>query len=102
MHDGDREQTRVSDMTPDVAEQGGAPGSSGEILWLSSREAARRLGITTRTLYRLIDEGRLPAYRLGRVIRLQQREVDAFIDEVRITPGELGHLYADAAGDDDA
>ena len=73
-----------------------------EIVWLSSREAARRLGITTRTLYRLIDEGQLPAYKLGRVIRLQQQEVDAFIDTVRITPGELGHLYADAAGEDDA
>lgn len=73
-----------------------------DIVWLSSREASRRLGITTRTLYRLIDEGQLPAYKLGRVIRLQRHEVDAFIDTARITPGELGHLYADAAGEDDA
>ena len=71
----------------------------GEIEWLSTREAARRLGITTRTLYRLIDEGQLPAYKLGRVIRLQQHQVDAFIDSARIAPGELGHLYADATGE---
>lgn len=64
-----------------------------EIAWLSTREAASRLGITTRTLYRLIDEGQLPAYKLGRVIRLQQHEVDAFIEAARITPGDLGHLY---------
>lgn len=68
-----------------------------EIQWLSSKEAARRLGITPRTLYRLIDEGKVPAYKLGRVIRLKLHEVDAFVDEVRIAPGSLAHLYADAA-----
>lgn len=71
-----------------------------EIVWLSTREAARRLGITPRTLYRLIDSGQLPAYKVGRVIRLQEGEVDAFIDRARIEPGQLEHLYADAAVDD--
>ncbi len=71
-----------------------------DIEWLSTREAARRLGITTRTLYRLIDEGQLPAYKFGRVIRLQRREVDGFIDAARITPGDLAHLYADPGGDE--
>lgn len=64
-----------------------------EIEWLSTKEAARRLGITTRTLYRLIDEGQLPAYKFGRVIRLQRHEVDDFIASARIEPGELEHLY---------
>ena len=68
-----------------------------EIEWLSTREAARQLGITTRTLYRLIDSGQIPAYKFGRVIRLQQHEVDEFITSARIEPGELEHLYADAA-----
>lgn len=67
-----------------------------EIVWLSTREAARRLGITTRTLYRLIDSGQIPAYKFGRVIRLQEPEVDAFIDQARIEPGALEHLYADS------
>jgi excisionase family DNA binding protein len=67
-----------------------------EIRWLSTNEAARRLGITARTLYRFIDEGQLPAYRFGRVIRLQQAEVDAFIQRSRIAPGSLEHLYPDA------
>jgi excisionase family DNA binding protein len=67
-----------------------------EITWLSTREAARRLGITTRTLYRLIDSGQIPAYKFGRVIRLQEPEVDAFIDQARIEPGALEHLYADS------
>ena len=67
-----------------------------EIEWLSTREAARQLGITTRTLYRLIDSGQVPAYKFGRVIRLQEDEVDAFIDQARIAPGDLEHLYADS------
>lgn len=70
--------------------------SSTEIAWLSTAEAARRLGVTPRTLYRFIDEGQLPAYRFGRVIRLKEDEVDAFIDSCRIEPGTLEHLYPDA------
>lgn len=70
-----------------------------DITWLSTREAARRLGLTARTLYRLIDNGELPAYRFGRVIRLQAAEVDAFIEQARITPGTLEHLYADGGSD---
>jgi excisionase family DNA binding protein len=69
-----------------------------EITWLSTAEAAARLGITPRTLYRFIDEGQLPAYRFGRVIRLQQTEVDEFIVRSRIQPGSLEHLYPEVAG----
>ncbi len=67
--------------------------SSPDIRWLSTAESARRLGITPRTLYRFIDEGQLPAYRFGRVIRLKEAEVDAFIESCRIEPGTLEHLY---------
>ena len=70
-----------------------------EINWLSTKEAARRLGITTRTLYRLIDGGQIPAYKFGRVIRLQEAEVDAFIEAARIEPGDLEHLYVDSGAE---
>lgn len=65
--------------------------------WLSTKEAASALGLTPRTLYRLIDEGQLPAYRFGRVIRLKQNEIDDFVGAARIEPGELEHLYPEAA-----
>jgi excisionase family DNA binding protein len=42
--------------------------------WLSSKDAAHRLGLGVRTLFRLIDTGELPAYRLGWVIRLREEE----------------------------
>ncbi len=70
----------------------------GETHWLSTAEAARRLGVTPRTLYRFIDEGQVPAYRFGRVIRLKQAEVDAFVEECRIEPGTLEHLYPETSG----
>ena len=69
-----------------------------EITWLSTAAAAKRLGITSRTLYRFIDQGEIPAYRFGRVIRLKQDEVDAFIDRSRIEPGTLDHLYPEPVG----
>ncbi len=78
------------------------PASRGDttIQWLSTAEAASRLGITPRTLYRFIDEGQLPAYRFGRVIRLKASEVDEFIESCRIEPGTLEHLYPESSSDD--
>lgn len=62
---------------------------SAEINWLNTAKAAERLGVTPRTLYRFIDDGQLPAYRFGRVIRLKESEVDEFIERCRIAPGTL-------------
>jgi len=69
------------------------------IQWLSTAEAARYLGITSRTLYRFIDEGQIPGYRFGRVIRLKQDDVDRFIETSRIAPGTLEHLYPEVVGE---
>ena len=69
--------------------------------WMSSKDAAQRIGITPRTLYRFIDEGQIPAYRIGRVIRLQRSDVESFIEQSRVQPGTLKHLYPDAVTADD-
>jgi excisionase family DNA binding protein len=74
----------------------GAASKPGQAEWLSTKEAARRLGITARTLYRFIDEGDLPAYRFGRVIRLKPADIDAYVESCRIEPGTLEHLYPEA------
>jgi excisionase family DNA binding protein len=63
------------------------------ITWLSTKEAAEQLGITLRSLYRFIDEGDLVAYKFGRVIRIQQADLESFIAASRIAPGSLDHLY---------
>ncbi len=46
--------------------------------WLGARESSIRLEVPLRTLYRLIDEGQLPAYKMGRAIRLKKSDVEAF------------------------
>jgi excisionase family DNA binding protein len=64
-----------------------------EMEWLGTKDASTRLGITLRSLYRFIDEGDLPAYKFGRVIRIKVEDIDSFIESCRIRPGELEHLY---------
>lgn len=72
--------------------------SSDDPVWLSTPAAAERLGVTARTLYRFIDEGQLPAYKFGRVIRLKQEDVDAYIESCQVQPGSISHLYPETAG----
>lgn len=64
--------------------------STADIDWLNTNQAAELLGLTPRTLYRLIDAGDLTAYRFGRVIRLKHTDIDNFIESCRIVPGSLG------------
>ena len=63
--------------------------------WFGTREASEYLGVNLRTLYRFIDEGDLPAYKFGRVIRLKEEDLKRFVESSRITPGSLEHLYPD-------
>ncbi|HLI14771.1 MAG TPA: helix-turn-helix domain-containing protein [Acidimicrobiales bacterium] len=65
--------------------------------WLSTKEASEFLGVNLRTLYRFIDEGELPAYKFGRVIRLKEEDLERFVDAARIEPGSLEHLYPEPA-----
>ncbi len=46
--------------------------------WINTREAAARLAVPARELYRLIDTGVLRAYNGGRDLRLRADEIDAF------------------------
>ena len=72
------------------------PPQRSQTLWLGTTAAASRMGITTRTLYRFIDEGMLPAYKMGRVIRMQASDVDAYVDACKIAPrSDLASLSAD-------
>lgn len=46
--------------------------------WLTVTEACRRLGLPRRTLFRLIDQAELPAYKIGHWIRLRVSDVEAY------------------------
>lgn len=66
---------------------------------MSTKEASERLGVTLRTLYRFLDEGQVPGYKFGRVIRLKEADVEGFIEASRIPPGSLEHLYPEPKSD---
>lgn len=66
--------------------------------WKSSREAARHLGISEATLYRLVDEDLIPAYRPTRSLRFRTADLDAYLESARVRPGDLMHLRSDAVG----
>ena len=46
--------------------------------WLTVAQACRRLKVPRTTLFRLIDEGEVPAYRIGWMIRLRVDDVEAY------------------------
>lgn len=46
--------------------------------WLTVNQACRRLKVSRPTLFRLINEGELPAYRIGWMIRLLVAEVEDY------------------------
>ena len=71
---------------------GNTASTPSEPVWLNTKTAAERLGITPRTLYRLVDEGLVVGYKVGRVIRFQEADVEAVKAE----------QPASAAADDEA
>jgi excisionase family DNA binding protein len=59
---------------------------AGDDDWLSTADAARLLGVTPRTLYRLIDGEELPAHRFGRVIRIRRGDVERVRNKMSADP----------------
>ena len=75
------------------------PKSQDQSEWLGSGKAAAILSVSSRTLYRFIDEGLMTGYRFGRVIRVKRQDLMDFIEACRIVPGTLKHLYPDPKQD---
>jgi len=52
--------------------------------------AAERLGVTERFVRRLIEERRVPFYKVGRLVRFDPAELDAWFEAQRVAPaGEV-------------
>lgn len=64
-------------------------------LWMSVQTAAKELEVTTRTIYRFINDGKLAAYRIGRVYRIRREDLDRFLLAAALQPGDLDHLVDD-------
>lgn len=62
------------------------PKSTGDD-WLGVPALAKELGVTMRTLYRILDSGELPSYKLGRVIRIKRADAEDYCER---TQGKRG------------
>jgi excisionase family DNA binding protein len=57
-------------------------------------QVARYLQVNRATVYRLIRQGRLPAIQLGRIYRLERKEVQKFTDRSSIRGPAMDRLFA--------
>jgi len=55
-------------------------GTTGERLLLTVEEVARRLGIGRSLAWRLVRSGELPSVRLGRLVRVPERNLQVWLD----------------------
>ena len=69
--------------------------------WFNTDNAAAELGIGRVTLYRLINCGQLPAFKIGRVFRVRRADIDAYLESVRIQPGDLDNLVRNSDDETD-
>jgi excisionase family DNA binding protein len=62
--------------------------------FLSARDAARCVGISTHTMYDWINRGYFPSHRFGRTVRILASDFQAFLERTRMnelaTGVELG------------
>ena len=59
-------------------------------------QVATRLGMSRTHLYKLLDEGLIPSYRVGRDRRIAGRDVVAFIHRRQAERRELAERFATA------
>jgi len=70
--------------------------------WMGCPEVADRLGVSLRTVYGMINRGELPAYHMGRVIRVKRADLQSFLLAQRLKPGDLDHLLPGSTRTGDA
>jgi excisionase family DNA binding protein len=65
-------------MSETLREREAGDPEAGAVL-VSVREAAGRLGVSERTVWRLLDRGELRALRLGRVVRIPVASLQSLV-----------------------
>jgi excisionase family DNA binding protein len=58
-------------------------------LWLSQDEAAEVSGLGLRTVKRLVSTGALPAFQVGKLVKIRASDLDDFMSAQRVEPGTV-------------
>jgi excisionase family DNA binding protein len=74
-------------------------GANLEALLVTAREAATALSISERTLWGLTAAGKIPVVRIGRAVRYDPRDLQAWIERNKQRQGNAGPVAADLTSD---
>ncbi len=55
--------------------------------WLSANEAGNLLGVTGKTVIRMVEKGELTGYRVGNVWRFKRGDIQGYLDAHRFGLG---------------
>lgn len=58
---------------------------------LTVAEVSKRLNLSERTIQRLIESGNLPAFRFGKSYRVNESELEEYINNAKVKGGENNH-----------
>lgn len=64
----------------------------------TTEEVAEYLRVSPKTVYRLIDSGRLPASKVGRQYRVSQSDIDVFLALTSTSEDAIDALFERVAG----
>ncbi|EFH88951.1 helix-turn-helix domain-containing protein [Ktedonobacter racemifer] len=54
---------------------------------VSTTQAGKMLGVTSKTIIRMIESGQIPGYRVNFVWRLKRSDIEAYLEAHRYKPG---------------
>jgi len=57
--------------------------------YIDIRELAQQLSIKKRTLYHLVQTMEIPHYRIGKLIRFKQSEINEWMETKKFEPAEI-------------
>lgn len=60
--------------------------------WLSLREVANALGLSYHAVLGRVKRGELPADRQDDRYRIGRADLESYIEQARVRPGDLAHL----------
>ena len=52
-------------------------------MWLDIKELSSYIKIKEKTIYYLVSKGRVPHYRIGKLVRFKKEEIDKWMDSKR-------------------
>ncbi|MBO0793644.1 MAG: helix-turn-helix domain-containing protein [Ktedonobacteraceae bacterium] len=55
---------------------------------ISTKEAGRMLGVTSKTVIRMIEQGQIDGYRVNFLWRLKRSDVEAYLEAHKHRPGQ--------------